>query len=142
MKNNRPNYELIMLKSQSGSWWTFVGVLLNDIANTINIFKNKLTKNEKFNSVDLPQLRALYKQLRDNSKNNKETSKYSEVENEKQLVRDIFTILNSYYNETGISVGIQKRVTKSRFVTPGMPYSVTSYYFKVGKIPEYTLLQF
>lgn len=142
MKIQKPSYEEIMKKSNSVSWWYFVPVFLKEVGNTISIMKNKLKDDEKFNSIDLIQLRTLYKELRDSSVKNKDSENYNGVQSEKTVSKSILDIINQYYSQTNISVGIQKRMTKSRYFTPGMPGMVTSYYYKVGKIPEYALLNF
>lgn len=131
----KESYEDMMLRSQAASWWSFAQrIVLTDVVNTIEIFKKKLKDDDAFEK-DLIQLRKFYKEFRDSSKINKEQNQYNKIDNEKQLLRNIFDILNSYYDKTGITMSVEKRVTKARFFTPGFPSMIDSYYFRVGKNP-------
>lgn len=140
MIKKKPTYSELALQSASSSWWYFVPVALKELGNTISIIKGKLINDEQFNQEDLPKLRKLYAQLRDLSAKNKELSNFNGVAEEKDLLKQMFTVVNSYFDKTNITAGVQKRVTRAMMGSPVA--TVDSYYYKVGNDKGFALLVF
>lgn len=140
MIKKAPSYAELALKSASTSWWYFVPVAIKELGNTIANIKDKLTDDQQFTQEELPKLRLLYAQLRDLSKKNKDQSNFDGVIEEKDLMRQMFVIINKYFDKTRIIAGVQKRVSRS--MMGSAVASVDSYYYKVGNDKGFELLAF
>ncbi len=131
------SYAETAARAEASAWWLFVPEFLRQIADTVSTIKRKLQDNEKFNTVDLLSLRDLYRKFSAMTEANKKATNTSGITDEKALVKQMFELINSYFEKTQIAAGIQKRLTK---VYGGG--TVDNYYYKVGDWKEYSLLRF
>lgn len=140
MKQKKPSYNEVVLRSAASSWWSFLPLALKEVGNTIGTLKKKLESDSKFNEIDLPELRKLYAQLRDLSSKNKDAQNFNGPNEEKELLKQMFAIINSYFDRTSITAGIQKRITRTMAGSP--VGTVDNYYYKVGYDKEFASLPF
>ena len=83
-------------------WWTSLPDILKSIGYFVNKIKSKITND------DIQKLRLLYSTLNKTYKNNKENKKFSELQNEKQILKDLLKTLNNFGEKSGLYCGIIK----------------------------------
>jgi hypothetical protein len=132
------DYKEKLDKSYATSWHYSLPVILKEMVKTIDILKKKLSNNKKFVDTDLPELRTLYKKITELSEKNKKSNKY-DISEELKTVQQMFDIINSYYDDTKLTAGVEKRITRTR--TGSELATVASFYYKVGNSRSYSTLK-
>ena len=102
-KNNQINESTTTVDENNAvDWWTSLPDILKSIGYFVNKIKSKITND------DIVELRLLYGKLNGTYKSNKENKNISEVQKEKQLLKDLLKTLNDLGEKTGLYCGIIK----------------------------------